>query len=84
MRYRLTALTPLLVGDGHKLAPIDYMVWKDQINVLDQFGKIDTRGPDFVEGVPASEMLMGLVELSGTDRFEARKLIDGEYIGIVR
>lgn len=36
MRYRLTALTPLLVGDGHKLAPIDYMVWKDQINVLDQ------------------------------------------------
>lgn len=46
-----------------------------QINILDQFGKIDTRGPDFVEGVPASEMLMGLVELSGTDRFEARKLI---------
>lgn len=36
MRYRLTALTPLLVGDGQKLAPIDYMVWKDQINVLDQ------------------------------------------------
>lgn len=36
MKYRLTALTPLLVGDGHKLAPIDYMVWKDQINVLDQ------------------------------------------------
>ena len=36
MRYRLTALTPLLVGDGQKLSPIDYMVWKDQINVLDQ------------------------------------------------
>ena len=36
MQYRLTALTPLLVGDGQKLAPIDYMVWKDQINVLDQ------------------------------------------------
>lgn len=36
MRYRLTALSPLLVGDGQKLAPIDYMVWKDQINVLDQ------------------------------------------------
>ena len=36
MQYRLTALTPLLVGDGHKLSPIDYMVWKDQINVLDQ------------------------------------------------
>ncbi|HYO82287.1 MAG TPA: type III-A CRISPR-associated RAMP protein Csm5 [Bryobacteraceae bacterium] len=36
MQYRLTALTPLLVGDGKRLAPIDYMVWKDQINVLDQ------------------------------------------------
>lgn len=36
MRYRVTCLTPTLVGDGHKLAPIDYMVWKDQINVLDQ------------------------------------------------
>jgi len=36
MRYRLTCLTPLLVGDGQKLSPIDYMVWKDQVNVLDQ------------------------------------------------
>ncbi|MGA2433814.1 MAG: type III-A CRISPR-associated RAMP protein Csm5 [Bryobacteraceae bacterium] len=36
MRYRLTCLSPLLVGDGHKLSPIDYMVWKDQVNVLDQ------------------------------------------------
>jgi CRISPR-associated protein Csm5 len=36
MKYRLTALTPLLVGGGDRLAPIDYMVWKDQINVLDQ------------------------------------------------
>jgi CRISPR-associated protein Csm5 len=36
MRYRLTCLTPLLVGDGEKLSAIDYMVWKDQINVLDQ------------------------------------------------
>lgn len=35
-RYRLTVLTPLLAGDGRKLAPIDYMVWKDQVNVLDQ------------------------------------------------
>jgi CRISPR-associated protein Csm5 len=25
-----------LVGDGQKLSPIDYMVWKDQVNVLDQ------------------------------------------------
>lgn len=35
-RYRLTVLTPLLAGDGRQLAPIDYMVWKDQVNVLDQ------------------------------------------------
>jgi CRISPR-associated protein Csm5 len=35
-RYRLTVLTPLLVGDGQKLSPIDYMVWRDQVNVLDQ------------------------------------------------
>jgi CRISPR-associated protein Csm5 len=26
----------LLVGDGQELSPIDYMVWKDQVNVLDQ------------------------------------------------
>jgi CRISPR-associated protein Csm5 len=36
MNYRVTAVTPLLVGDGNKLSPIDYMVWKDQVNVLDQ------------------------------------------------
>jgi CRISPR-associated protein Csm5 len=35
-RYRLTVLTPLLAGDGQKMSPIDYMVWKDQVNVLDQ------------------------------------------------
>src|ERR1039457_2024275 len=37
IRYRLTCLTPLLVGDGRKLSPIDYMVWKDHVNVLDQW-----------------------------------------------
>ena len=37
MRYRIACLTPLLVGDGRKLSPIDYMVWKDQVNVLDQY-----------------------------------------------
>jgi len=36
MKYVLTCLTPTLVGDGQKLAPIDYMVWKDHVNVLDQ------------------------------------------------
>jgi CRISPR-associated protein Csm5 len=37
MRYRVTCLTPVLVGDGRRLAPIDYMVWKDHVNVLDQW-----------------------------------------------
>jgi CRISPR-associated protein Csm5 len=36
MQYRATVLTPTLVGDGNKLSPIDYMVWRDQVNVLDQ------------------------------------------------
>src|SRR6266568_7795769 len=36
MKYRVTCLTPTLVGDGNRLAPIDYMVWRDQVNVLDQ------------------------------------------------
>ncbi len=36
MRYRLQCLTPMLVGDGSSLSPIDYMVWKNQVNVLDQ------------------------------------------------
>lgn len=36
MRYTVTCLTPTLVGDGSKLAPIDYMVWRDHVNVLDQ------------------------------------------------
>lgn len=34
--YRLTCLTPTLVGDGSRLSPIDYMIWRDQVNVLDQ------------------------------------------------
>ncbi|MBZ5576666.1 MAG: hypothetical protein LAP40_08930 [Acidobacteriia bacterium] len=47
MRYRLTCLTPLLVGDGRKLSPIDYMVWKDHVNVLDQWRifRLLARGP---------------------------------------
>ena len=36
MRYKVTCLTPTLVGDGRKLAPIDSMVWKDAVHVLDQ------------------------------------------------
>ena len=46
-RYRFTCLTPVLAGDGGRLAPIDYMVWKDQINILDQkrIFKLLSRGP---------------------------------------
>jgi CRISPR-associated protein Csm5 len=36
MKYRLTCLSPTLVGDGDKLSAIDYMVWKDHVSVLDQ------------------------------------------------
>src|SRR5215469_15947728 len=36
MKYKITCLTPTLIGDGQRLAPIDYMVWKDHVNVLDQ------------------------------------------------
>ncbi len=47
MKYRITVLTPLLAGDGRELSPIDYMVWKDQVNVLDQprIFKLLARGP---------------------------------------
>jgi CRISPR-associated protein Csm5 len=47
MKYRFTCLTPVLAGDGNKLSPIDYMVWKDQVNVLDQrrIFKLLAKGP---------------------------------------
>jgi CRISPR-associated protein Csm5 len=47
MIYEVTCLTPTLVGDGQKLAPIDYMVWKDHVNVLDQrrIIKLLAKGP---------------------------------------
>jgi CRISPR-associated protein Csm5 len=47
VNYRLTCLTPVLIGDGRELAPIDYMVWKDQVNILDQnrIFKLLARGP---------------------------------------
>ena len=47
MRYRLTCLTPVLVGDGGRLSAIDYMVWKDQVNVLAQnrIFKLLSKGP---------------------------------------
>jgi CRISPR-associated protein Csm5 len=45
--YKVTTLTPLLVGDGQELSPVDYMVWKDQVNVLDQprIFRLLSRGP---------------------------------------
>jgi CRISPR-associated protein Csm5 len=47
MKYQVTCITPTLVGDGHKLSPIDYMVWKDQVNILDQnrIFKLLSKGP---------------------------------------
>jgi CRISPR-associated protein Csm5 len=47
MRYRVTCLTPVLAGDGRRLSPIDYMVWRDQVNVLDQHKifRLLARGP---------------------------------------
>ena len=47
MKYRVTCLTPTLVGGGQRLSPIDYMVWKDQVSVLDQtrIFKLLSRGP---------------------------------------
>ena len=35
-RYRLTVMTPLLAGSGELLTPIDYMVWQNEVRVLDQ------------------------------------------------
>jgi CRISPR-associated protein Csm5 len=47
MKYQVTCVTPTLVGDGDKLAPIDYMVWKDHVNILDQtrIFKLLAKGP---------------------------------------
>jgi CRISPR-associated protein Csm5 len=47
MKYRVMCLTPTLVGDGQRLSPIDYMVWRDHVNVLDQrrIFKLLAKGP---------------------------------------
>jgi CRISPR-associated protein Csm5 len=47
VKYRLTCLTPTLVGSGDELSPIDYMVWKDQVNILNQtkIFQLLARGP---------------------------------------
>ncbi len=46
-----------------------------QINMLDQFGKLDLKGPEFVENVPATDDLQKTLAMHGLDRFEARKAI---------
>ena len=57
MKYRVTCLTPTLVGDGQKLAPIDYMVWKDHVNVLDQrrIFRLLSKGPRLEGYLDAAE-----------------------------
>lgn len=47
MKYHVTVLTPTLVGDGNRLSSIDYMVWRDQVNVLNQprIFKLLSKGP---------------------------------------
>ncbi|MFT3671751.1 valine--tRNA ligase [Aestuariivirga sp.] len=54
------------VGKRHNLA---------QINMLDQFGKLDLKGDDFVAGVAPSDELSKTLAMHGLDRFEARKQI---------
>ena len=46
-----------------------------QINIFDQFAKLDLRGADFVAGVSFSDRLTVTLGLHGMDRFEARKVI---------
>jgi valyl-tRNA synthetase len=46
-----------------------------QINMLDQFGKLDLKAPEFVENVPATDELQKTLAMHGVDRFEARKAI---------
>ncbi len=46
-----------------------------QINMLDQFGKLDLQAEEFVAGVPVSDELSKTLAMHGLDRFEARKII---------
>src|ERR1700709_368353 len=47
MKYQVTVLTPTLVGDGNRLSPIDYIVWRDQVIVLShpRIFKLLSKGP---------------------------------------
>jgi valyl-tRNA synthetase len=46
-----------------------------QINIFDQFGKLDLHGIDFVQDVPQSDRLTVTLGMHAMDRFEARKVI---------
>jgi len=35
-RFRVTVLSPMQAGSGELLTPIDYMVWQNEVRVLDQ------------------------------------------------
>ncbi len=35
-RFQVTVLTPTLAGSGESLTPIDYMVWQNEVRVLNQ------------------------------------------------
>jgi CRISPR-associated protein Csm5 len=35
-RFKVTVLTPTLAGSGESLTPIDYMVWQNEVRVLNQ------------------------------------------------
>ncbi len=54
------------VGKRHNLA---------QINMLDQFGKLELTAPDFVADVPVTDELQKTLAMHGMERFAARKAI---------
>ncbi len=54
------------VGKRHNLA---------QINMLDQFGKLELTAPDFVADVSATDELQKTLAMHGMERFAARKAI---------
>lgn len=86
MRYRVTCLTPTLVGDGQKLSPIDYMVWKDHVNVLDQkrIFKLLAKGPrldGYLQQVKRAEKL-DFASWGGFAQNFAGRRIPFEYAGL--
>lgn len=67
MIYRVTCLSPTLVSDGQRLSPIDYMVWKDQVNVLDQRRIFKMLAP---AGKPSPRLEPYLAQVSRAERLE--------------